>query len=106
MPLPGEEMSPNRRMMAGIIKLIAKEAWQGKVTEMKAAFNSGLDVTVVRPPMITESSGGDLHVHETKLGGISVGVSQVAGFMVDQLTSQEWIGKAPVVWSQRAFSGC
>lgn len=103
MPLPGETLSPRRRVMAGIIKIFAKAAWQGKVMEMQDAFNSGLDVTVVRPPMITESANGDFHVHETKLGGTAVGVSQVADFMVDQLLSQQWIGKAPVVWCQRAF---
>ena len=105
MPRPGEQLNPRRRLMAAVIRMTARKAWEGKVAEIEAAFESSLDVTVIRPPMIAEAVTGRLHVHETKLGGSFAGVGQVADFMVDQLTNREWIGKAPVVWSRKGSRG-
>ena len=70
--------------------------------EMAMAFESDLNVTVIRPPMIRDLAFGDFKVNELKIGGVFVDVNQVAEFMVNQLASTEWIGKAPVVWTRRA----
>jgi nucleoside-diphosphate-sugar epimerase len=105
MPLPGEKLHLTRRLMATTLKMIARAAWAGKVREMTMAFESGLDVTVIRPPMIKDSISGDLGVDETRLGGVRVDVNQVAQFMINQLTGTDWIGRAPVVWTKRAVSG-
>lgn len=105
MPIPGEKLHLTRRLMATAIKMIAKAAWAGKVMEMTMAFESDLNVTVIRPPIIKDLAFGDLGVNESRLGGVFVGVNQVAEFMVNQLTSTEWIGKAPVVWTKWAILG-
>jgi putative NADH-flavin reductase len=100
MAYPGEELNLRRRYMAFIIKHIAKKAWEGKTREIKAAFESSLDITVVRPPFIIAKSSGQFTARETYLGGSTVAVSDIADFMVKQLTSDKWIHKAPVVWNQ------
>lgn len=101
MPIPGEQLHLKRRLMATAIKVIARSAWAGKVAEMEIAFESDLDITVIRPPMIRNLGFGCLHADESIIGGVLVDVNQVADFMVKQLDSTEWIGKAPVVWTQR-----
>ena len=105
MPIAGERLNPLRSMMAFAIKTMARSSWEGKVTEMQVAFGTALDVTVVRPPMITKSAHGSFHAHETRLGGISVGVNHVAEFMVNLLATSEWTGKAPVIWTRRTWFG-
>ena len=101
MPVPEEKLHFTRGVMAAFIKMVAKPAWEGKVKEMAMAFESDLNVTVIRPPMIRDLDYGDLAAHDSRIGGVFVDVNQLAAFMVDQLDGTDWIGKAPVVWTQR-----
>jgi hypothetical protein len=55
---------------------------------------------LVRPPrIIKEKRQGHLVADEKNLASVQVNVEDLAGFMLEQVNSDQWIEKAPLVAS-------
>jgi hypothetical protein len=61
---------------------------------------SDLDWTLVRPPRIAnEPASGNISVDEKNLKNLKVSVEDLSDFILLQITSKEWIRKAPLISS-------
>jgi hypothetical protein len=56
-----------------------------------------LDWTFVRPPRIAnEPASGNISADEKMLYSLKISVEDLADFILEQITSKEWIRKAPL----------
>lgn len=95
-----EHWSLGRRLLRLFLTLAAKPILEAKRLEWEVLKKSHLEWTLVRPPGITRSTiKGKLQADEKNLPGITVDVDDLADFMLQQIPSREWIGKAPLVAS-------
>jgi putative NADH-flavin reductase len=71
-----------------------------QVAQWKVLSGSGLDWTMVMPPMLTNGKGrGKFRVDGEALprGGMRIAREDVADFMMQQIGSKEWVGKGVYV---------
>ena len=85
-----------RRIMRTVMGVIAGHILATKQAEYEAISSSGLNWTALRPGMIT-STGGRFVPDTLRLANYKVDRDQLADFMLENLNSGEWIGKAPLV---------
>ncbi len=90
----------NRRFLRLFLKLLGKQILITKHLEWEVLKTSDLDWTLVRPPRITnEEASGTLSADERNLKSIKVSVGDLTNFILEQVTSKDWIHKAPLVSS-------
>lgn len=99
--LPGERLDFTRGLLKLAIDLLwGKNLLQTKNQEYALLAQSGLDWTAIRPPQIIPGrSAGTVLADARRLPGLRVGVEDVAAFLLQQLASLEWVGKAPFLAS-------
>jgi hypothetical protein len=62
--------------------------------------SSDLDWTLIRPPRIAnEPASGSISVDEKSLKSLKVSVEDLTDFILKQISSKEWIRKAPLISS-------
>ena len=62
--------------------------------------SSDLDWTLVRPPRIArEAASGNISADEKTLKSLKISVEDLTDFILKQITSKDWIRKAPLVSS-------
>ena len=90
-----------RKFLRFFLNLMSKPILIAKELEWEVLKSSDLNWTLVRPPRI---KGGKiskkLMADEKNLYSLSVSVEDLSDFMLDQVKSQEWIKKAPLVSSK------
>lgn len=97
-----ENWNLSRRFLRAFLSLAGKPILEAKRLEWEVLKKSDLEWTLVRPPRIMRSTRkGTLHADEKRLSSLAVDVDDLADFMIQQITSREWIGKAPLVSSGR-----
>jgi hypothetical protein len=70
--------------------------------EWEVLKTSDLDWTLVRPPRIAnEVASGDISANEKNLESLKISVGDLTDFILEQITSKEWIRKAPLVSSRK-----
>ncbi len=77
-----------------------KWAVASQIDQWKVLSASGLDFTMVMPPMLLNSPGrGTYRIDGEALprGGSRIAREDVADFMMDQIGSREWVGKGVYV---------
>jgi len=90
----------NRRLLKLFLGLFGKSILVTKHLEWEVLKASDLDWTLVRPPRISnEEAKGNLSADEKNLASLKVSVEDLADFILLQLSSKEWIRKAPLVSS-------
>jgi putative NADH-flavin reductase len=95
-----ENWNFGRRMLRLFLNLTWKPGLIAKQLEWEVLRKSGLEWTLVRPPAIMPGSGnGKIIADEKNLARTSVYAEDLADFMLDQIESKAWIGKAPLVAS-------
>lgn len=95
-----EEWSFKRRFLRLFLNLLSKQILEAKHMEWEVLKASDLDWTLIRPPRIAnEKAYGNITADEQKLGTLKVSVQDLTDFMLEQITSKEWIRKAPLVSS-------
>jgi putative NADH-flavin reductase len=95
-----EEWSFNRKFLRLFLNLFGKQILVAKHLEWEVLKSSDLDWTLIRPPRIAnEASQECLSVDEKKLGNIKVSIEDLTDFILQQITSREWIRKAPLISS-------
>ena len=92
----------NRRFLRFFLNLVSKQILEAKYLEWEALKASDLDWTLVRPPrIVNEKASGKISVNEQKLYSLKISVEDLADFILQQITSNEWIRKAPLVSSRK-----
>ena len=95
-----ERWTIGRRLLRFFLLLVAKPILVAKQLEWEVLKKSNLDWTLVRPPQITEGEPtGKVLADETNLARTKIDVEDLASFMVEQISSDSWIRKAPLVAS-------
>ncbi len=94
-----ERWSIGRRILRLVLSIIARPVLIAKHLEWEVLKKSKLDYTLVRPPGIMKKvfKGKRAVANEKSLARTKVNVEDLADFVVDQITSKEWIRKAPLV---------
>ncbi len=93
------EKWPLRRMILKLfLELFWKQGLIAKKLEWEVLKGSSLDWTLVRPPRIVKGrSNSELSADEKNLPSLQVSVEDLVQFMLDQISSDAWIKKAPLV---------
>ena len=95
-----EKWTLNRRFLRLFLNLFGKQILVAKHREWEVLKTSDLDWTLVRPPRIAnEVASGNISANEKKLESLKVSVGDLTDFILEQITSKEWIRKAPLLSS-------
>jgi putative NADH-flavin reductase len=95
-----ENWTLGRWFLRLFLNLVWKTGLVAKQLEWEVLKKSYIDWTLVRPPRITKGEPtGNLLADEKNLARIQVNVEDLANFMLEQMTSETWIKKAPLVAS-------
>ena len=95
-----EEWTISRKFLRFFLTLFGKQILVAKHLEWEVLKTSDLDWTLVRPPRITdEEASGNILANEKRLESLKVSVGDLTDFILEQITSKEWIRKAPLVSS-------
>lgn len=88
-----------RRILRLVLSIIARPVLVAKHLEWEVLKKSDLDYTLVRPPGIMKKvfKGKGTVADEKNLPRTKVNVEDLAVFIVEQINSNEWIRKAPLV---------
>jgi putative NADH-flavin reductase len=90
----------NRQLLRLFLTLLSKNILVAKHLEWEVLKASDLDWTLVRPPRIAnEKASGNISANEQKLDSLKVSVEDLTDFILKQITSKDWIRKAPLVSS-------
>ena len=100
-----EEWTMSRKSLRFFLTLFSKQILVAKHLEWEVLKTSDLDWTLVRPPRITnEEASGNISANEKRLESLKVSVGDLTDFILEQMTSKDWIRKAPLV-SSTGFTG-
>lgn len=95
-----ENWTLNRRFLRFFLNLFGKQILVAKHLEWEVLKISNLDWTLVRPPRIAnEPASGKISADEKMLNSLKINVEDLTGFILEQITSKDWIRKAPLVSS-------
>jgi putative NADH-flavin reductase len=90
----------NRKFLRLFLNLFGKQILVAKHLEWEVLKSSDLDWTLVRPPRITnEAVSENISADEKILKSLKINVGDLTDFVLQQITSKEWIKKAPLVSS-------
>ena len=93
-----ENWTLGRRILRMFLNIVCKPVLIAKQLEWEVLRKSNLDWTLVRPPRVTEEKPkGHLAADEKNLARVQVNVEDLAEFLLEQIASRKWIGKAPLV---------
>lgn len=87
------------KLMSVLLKATAKNVYEDMLKAVALVRSSGLDWTVVRVPMLTD----DPKTGQVKVGMVGKGMgpritrADMADFMLRQVGSREYVGKAPAI---------
>lgn len=96
---PGDQPGLFNKFINMLLKATAKNVYEDMVKTVALVRESGLDWTVVRVPMLTD----DPATGKIKVGMVGKGMgpricrADMADFMLKQVSSTEYIGKAPAI---------
>lgn len=95
----GDASSIGRWVMRSVMKLMVGEMLADAQQHSDIIAETDLDWTIVRPPRLTDGE----RTGQTRAGYLSLGPTatisraDLAEFMLDQMVSEEWVRKAPMV---------
>lgn len=100
--LPHETLDLQRKMLKTLVNLFFKTKKEVQEAVMNRILpEKDISWTFVRPAFFSTKVGTRVVVaDEYKMPGTTIRLEDLAMFMVDQVTSTEWIGKAPFVCSK------
>jgi putative NADH-flavin reductase len=94
-----ENWTLGRKFLRIFLRIFAKPILEAKYLEWEVLKKSKLEWTLVRPPRISKakSEGKKIMADDKNLASMQVNVDDLAGFIIDQITSGVWLKKAPLV---------
>jgi putative NADH-flavin reductase len=96
---PGDSPKLFNKLINVLLKVTARNVYEDMLKTVELVRASGLDWTVVRVPMLTD----DPLVGQVKVGMVGSGMgpritrADLAAFLLEQVESREYIGKAPAI---------
>jgi putative NADH-flavin reductase len=100
--LPAEKLELQRKFMKLFVSLFFKQMKQAQEALLPIIVNEqNIDWTFVRAAMISKKPGsGKVLADDKRMPGTTIMLDDLGKFMVEQITSKEWIKKAPLVASK------
>jgi putative NADH-flavin reductase len=93
-----ENWTLSRQILKFYLNIVYKRGLIAKQLEWEVLRKSNLEWTLVRPPrVIKEKRKGHLVANEKNLASVQVNVDDLAEFILEQINSDRWIAKAPLV---------
>ncbi|MFW6212890.1 MAG: NAD(P)-dependent oxidoreductase [Spirochaetota bacterium] len=88
----------SRNLIRGIMKIAAGKVLKASENAYEIVRASGLDYTIVRPPMLADEPGGiNLTGSYTPPKPIPVGRGDLAAFLLNTAVTGEWVKESPLV---------
>jgi putative NADH-flavin reductase len=100
--LPHEKLDFQRKAIRVLVNLFFKEKKLVNEAVMAEVLSEkSLDWTFVRPAFFSTKSGsGNVLTNDTKMPGTTIMLEDLGLFLVHQITSTDWIRKAPLIASR------
>jgi putative NADH-flavin reductase len=98
-PDPSDPGSFGRKLMLGVMKLVARDMLEDAEAHARLVRDSGLEWTIVRPPRLTEGPRkGQYRTGHLALGpSAQLSRADLAEFMLRQVTDGTFVRQAPMV---------
>jgi len=102
MNLPTEKLDLKRKIMKVFVSLIFRQMKQAQEAFLPIIINdNNVSWTFVRIAMISKKPGtGKVLANDKQMPGTTIMLEDLGKFIVEQITSTEWIKKAPLVASK------
>lgn len=98
--IPGQQLGIRQRVLRVLLERVATDLIRTKDIEVGVLAESGLNWTIVRPPIIRAGKTSRKFIaRDDDLVSMWVNVEDMAEFMVSLLQTHEWDRRAPVVIS-------
>jgi len=95
-----ENWTIGRKILRLFLTLFWRQGLVAKELEWEVLKRSNIDWTLIRPPRVTkDKSTSSLIANEKSLAGMQVSVEDLADFILDQIDSDKWLKRAPLVAS-------
>lgn len=95
--LANENLPLARKLLRVTIKTASKSIINIKDKELQLLEQSSLEWTNIRPPVIKEKEDGEFAADEHNFIGMAVDLNQLTDFILNEITANEWVKKAPVI---------
>ena len=101
--LPGEKIDFKRKSLRVLVNLFFKQKKLVQEAVMKIILtDQDIEWTFVRPAFFSTKPGtGKILADDSKMPGTTITLEDLGTFMVQQITSPEWIRKAPLIATKR-----
>ncbi|MEZ4767957.1 MAG: NAD(P)H-binding protein [Caldilineales bacterium] len=102
-PAPGDSRGALAGVIGGAIKLFMRDAYADREEQMALLQASDLDWVAIRLPRLTDdpASGYELDFPNPS-PSLAVSRADLAAAMLDQVTDDSWLRKAPIIQSKKA----
>jgi putative NADH-flavin reductase len=101
--VPGQKLGFKQSLLRFVLgTFVRPDVIKVKDMELKTIAESGLNWTVLRPPLIGAGKAtGNVAASEKDMTGMKIDVEDIADFILSLLKTSEWDRKAPIVSSQK-----
>jgi putative NADH-flavin reductase len=101
--VPGQKLGFKQSLLRFVLgTFVRPDVIKVKDMELKTIAESGLNWTVLRPPLIGSGNAtGNVAASEADMTGMKIDVEDIADFILSLLKTDAWDRKAPIVSSQR-----
>ncbi len=101
--VPGQKLGFKQSLLRFVLgTFVRPDVIKVKDMELKAIAESGLNWTVLRPPLIGSGKAtGNVAASNSDMTGMKIDVEDIADFILSLLKTNEWDRKAPIISSKR-----
>jgi uncharacterized protein len=93
-----EEWDFKRKFLRVMLLLFSKKILKTKELEWEVLKQSGIKWILIRPSgIVTKKSSGQIVADESYLASLSINVDDLANFILEQVNSDIWVNKAPLI---------
>lgn len=103
--VPGQKLGFKQSLLRFVLgTFVRPDVIKVKDMELKTIAESGLNWTVLRPPLIGSGNpAGSVAASEADMTGMKIDVEDIADFILSLLQTNAWDRKAPIVSSQKGI---
>lgn len=101
--VPGQSLGFKQSLLRFLLgNIVMPDVIKVKDVELKTIAESGLNWTVLRPPIIgSGNAAGNVAASESDMTGGKIDVEDITDFILSLLKTSEWDRKAPVIASKK-----
>lgn len=101
--VPGQKLGFKQSLLRFVLgTFVRPDVIKVKDMELKTIAESGLNWTVLRPPLIGSGKAtGNVAASNSDMTGVKIDVEDITDFILSLLNTNEWDRKAPVISSSR-----